>query len=111
PVIDAVLDRLGLRNRFAVIATAADDLFGKPHPSIFLRTAELVGAAPERCVVIEDSINGVIAAKAARMRVVAVPPAGLRGDARYAIADVQLPTLEQIGSAEVVELLGLAPPA
>jgi sugar-phosphatase len=108
PVVHAVLDRFDLRGRFAAVCSAEQDTHGKPHPAIFLRTAELLGLAPARCVVLEDSINGVIAAKAARMRVVAVPPAELAGDPRYAIADVQLKSLEEIGSPEVAELLGLA---
>jgi sugar-phosphatase len=108
PVVDAVLDRFELRGHFAVVCSAEQDTHGKPHPSIFLRTAELLGLAPARCVVLEDSVNGVIAAKAARMRAIAVPPAALVGDPRYAIADVQLASLEEIASPQVAELLGLA---
>jgi len=89
-IIDATLDRLALTDTFEVIASAEDDRYGKPHPSVFLRTAELLGVAPTECLVFEDSLNGVIAAKAARMHVVAVPE---RQDPRFAIADRVLSSL------------------
>ena len=46
---------------------------GKPAPDIFLKAAELLGVAPEKCLVIEDAAPGVIAAQAAGMQVVTVP--------------------------------------
>lgn len=87
-VIDATLERLGLS--FPVIVSAEDDRYGKPHPAVFLRTAELLGVPPTECLVFEDSVNGVIAAKAARMTVIAVPE---RPDPRFAIADRVLGSL------------------
>ncbi len=108
PVVEAVLDRFGIRDRFAAVCSAQQDSHGKPHPAIFLRTAELLGQPPALCAVLEDSINGVIAAKAARMRAIAVPPAELADDPRYAIADAVLASLEEIDSPEIAELLGLS---
>lgn len=107
PVVEAVLERFGLEQRFSAVCSAQQDSHGKPHPAIFLRTAELLGAPPVLCAVLEDSINGVIAAKAARMRAIAVPPLELAGDPRYSIADVVIESLEEIASPEVIELLGL----
>ena len=54
------------------MVTAEDVENGKPHPEPYLKGAKLVGAAPERCIAIEDAPSGVIAARAAGMRVVAV---------------------------------------
>ncbi len=108
PVVDAVLERFDLASRFAAVCSAQHDLLGKPHPAIFLRAAELLGVLPVRCAVLEDSINGIIAAKAARMRVVAVPPAELARDPRYAIADACIASLEEIGSPAVARVLGTA---
>ncbi len=54
------------------LVTADDVENGKPHPEPYLKGAEILGAAPEECVVIEDAPSGVSAAKAAGMRVVAV---------------------------------------
>jgi len=71
------LERLGLRHRFRAVVTR-DDVGGdtartKPAPDLFLIAAAEVGAEPARCVVLEDSPNGVAAGRAAGMAVVAVP--------------------------------------
>ncbi len=96
-IIAAVLQRLGLAERFAVVRSAEDEPWGKPHPAIFLTTAAALGVRPEECLVFEDSLNGVIAAKAARMRCVAVPEAWPRHDPRFALADVCVGSLEEVG--------------
>lgn len=106
-VIDAVLDRFGLRDRFAVVATALDDPLGKPNPAVFLRTAARLGVEPPECVVLEDSLNGCIAAKAARMRVIAVPEAHNRADGRFVIADLRLESLTELSSVDLDGLLGV----
>ncbi|MCU1488619.1 MAG: 2-deoxyglucose-6-phosphatase [Acidimicrobiaceae bacterium] len=107
-VVDAVVDRFKLRDRFTVIASAVDDRLGKPHPAIFLRTAAALGAPAADCVVLEDSVNGCIAAKAARMRVIAVPSASDLSDPRFAVADLVLGSLEELKSPAAFDLLGLA---
>ena len=106
-VIEAVLERLALAERFEIISSAIDDLYGKPHPSIFLRTAGALGVDPVSCVVLEDSLNGCIAAKAARMGVIAIPHLDDADDPRYAIADLQLRSLEEIADGRVEELFAL----
>jgi len=72
-LIDAVVRRLGLAERFAVVHSAEDEAAGKPDPAIFLTTARLLDVDPAACVVFEDSAAGVLAAKAAGMACVAVP--------------------------------------
>jgi len=71
--VETILDGLGLRERFPVVVGGDDVAHGKPAPDIFLRCAELLGVPPERCVVIEDSPHGVMAARRAGMA-----PIGLR---------------------------------
>lgn len=105
-VIDAVLDKFGLRSRFAAVVSALHVPLGKPHPQVFLDTASAIGVAPVECVVLEDSLNGCIAAKAAQMRAIAVPAREERSDPRFAIADVILDSLTAIRSPEVAEILG-----
>jgi len=105
-VVDAVLERFSLRERFDVVASAVEVPFGKPHPAVFLETAAALGLDPVECVVLEDSISGCIAGKAAQMRVIAVPAPDDLTDRRFAIADLILPSLEAIDDAEVAELLG-----
>ncbi len=72
PVIDAVLAMKNLRRHFRTVVSSSDVARGKPAPDIFLRTAELLGVAPEACCVIEDSAPGVEAAVAAGMDVIAI---------------------------------------
>jgi beta-phosphoglucomutase len=76
--IDAIMDELGLRSYFAVILTGIN-LPGKPDPTVFLKAARLIDVPPERCVVVEDAVAGVEAAKRAGMWCIAVTttnPAG-----------------------------------
>src|SRR4029453_16924827 len=67
------LDRTGIRSLFGVVVTGDKVQRGKPHPDIYLRTAKKHGTPPEACLVIEDALTGVAAAKAANMRVAAIP--------------------------------------
>ncbi|HEY8545872.1 MAG TPA: hexitol phosphatase HxpB [Acidimicrobiales bacterium] len=83
-IIAASLRRLGVADRFEVVRSAEHEAHGKPHPAVFLRTAEDLGVAPTRCLVVEDSFNGMVAALAARMRCVAVPEVP---SPRFAAAD------------------------
>ena len=70
---DEHLARTGLRPRFAVVLTRDDVEKSKPSPDLFLRAAEALGVAPEDCMAVEDSPNGVRAAVAAGMMTVMVP--------------------------------------
>lgn len=72
-LIDVALEAVGLSDAFDVVHSAEHEPAGKPDPAVFLTTAALLGLAPRRCVVFEDSPAGVAAAAAAGMRCVAVP--------------------------------------
>ena len=74
---------------------------GKPAPDIFLVAAEALGANPEDCLVVEDAPAVVHAARAAGMRVVAVPDVGM-DRCRFTDADLVVSTLEEIDVAEFV---------
>ena len=67
------LERTRIRSFFDVIVTGDEVQRGKPHPDIYLRTANKLKIAAEACLVIEDALAGVAAAKAANMRVAAIP--------------------------------------
>lgn len=69
--IDTLLDELGLRGYFDAIASGVD-LPGKPEPNLFLKVARLIDVPPQRCIVVEDAVAGVEAARRAGMRCVAV---------------------------------------
>lgn len=102
-LIEAALEGLRLRDRFELVVSAENEPFGKPHPAVFLRTAERLGIAPVECLVLEDSLAGVIAAKAARMTCIAVPE---RGDPRFVLADLVLPSLEALDDRALARLAG-----
>lgn len=91
--ITLVLDRLGITDRFAAIVTGADVTHGKPHPEPYLVTAERLGLPPAACVVFEDATVGVLAAKAARMRCIAVPNPDAMQPQDLSAADLILPSL------------------
>lgn len=103
-LIAATLEHLGLTERFEVLASAELERFGKPHPAVFLAASDALGIEPSSCVVFEDSVNGVLAAKAARMRCVVVPDPSQASDRRFGIADRVLPSLEAFDVALLAEL-------
>lgn len=92
-LIGAVTERLGLAAAFEVVYSAEEEEYGKPHPGVYLTTARRLGVAPAECLAVEDSFNGVLAAKAARMTCVAVPEPAQRRDPRFSIADAVLHSL------------------
>lgn len=92
-IIDAVVRQIGLYGRFRVMQSAEHEPYGKPHPGVYIAAARALQVTPSTCLAIEDSANGVLAAKAARMRVVAIPEHAVRGDRRFMIADAVLDSL------------------
>ena len=95
-VIDTVLTKLNIKQEFTVIHSAEQEPFGKPHPGVYITTAQKLGVAPEFCVAFEDSPNGVVSAKAARMKCIAVPDVHVKDDKRFLIADVTLNSLSEL---------------
>jgi HAD superfamily hydrolase (TIGR01509 family) len=104
--IEANLAKIGLRTEtWDAVITGEDIIAKKPAPDIFLHAAAKLGIPSSQCVVVEDAVNGVLAAKAAGMRCVAVAqtfPAHLLGAAdlvRSAISDLQVRDLISGNSA------------
>ena len=101
-VIDLTLRVSGLDRWFAATVSSEEVAGGKPAPDVYLEAARRLGVAAERCAAVEDSENGIRSAKAAGMRVVAIPNAQYppAGDA-LAAADVVLPTVAELTPAAV----------
>lgn len=93
-MINELVDHFGLTGYFDVITSADVVALGKPHPAVFLHCADSLGAKPNQCLVLEDSVNGMIAGKAARMKVIVVPDELHFDDPRFSIADGKLRSME-----------------
>jgi mannitol-1-/sugar-/sorbitol-6-/2-deoxyglucose-6-phosphatase len=98
-LIDTALDHFGLRHHFALVHSAEEEQWGKPHPAVFLTAAAKLGAVPRRCLVWEDAPAGVLAAKAASMTCIAVPEAGEEHQPAFALADLVLGSLLEMDDA------------
>ncbi|MBS1652240.1 MAG: hexitol phosphatase HxpB [Bacteroidetes bacterium] len=82
-----VVNILNMNDTFAVLESAQRLKFAKPHPQVFLNCAKKLNVMPQQCIVFEDSLNGVIASKAAQMFTIAVPDIENYNDKRFSIAD------------------------
>ncbi|MBN1259192.1 MAG: HAD family phosphatase [Anaerolineae bacterium] len=105
PNIDALLDTLALRSYFNAVVSGAD-MPGKPNPSVFLEAARQLHVMPEHCIVIEDSIAGIEAARRAGMKTIAVTTTHAAD--RLGQADVIVESLNDL-PAEVFECLLASP--
>lgn len=93
-MLDALIDHFGLRTYFDVLTSADTAIFGKPHPEVYMQCAHALNEATWDCVALEDSVNGMISAKAARMKVIVVPEEARFNDPRFGLAEVKLHSLE-----------------
>ncbi len=100
----AALEHFDLLPYFQATCSAQYLPYAKPHPQVYLNAATALGVAPEHCLALEDSVTGVIAAKAARMRCIAVPEHKHRHDPRYSIADAVLDSLLQLDRDLLIKL-------
>jgi HAD superfamily hydrolase (TIGR01509 family) len=102
PIIDAVLQVAGIAACFAATVSSEEVARGKPAPDVYVEAARRLGVAPERCAAIEDSHGGIRSAKAAGMRVIAIPnPTYPPDEESLAQADLVLRSLADV-SIDVV---------
>ena len=104
-LIDAALEHFDLRRRFALVHSAEDEPYGKPHPAVFLTTAAELDAAPRQCLVWEDAPAGVLAAKAASMACIAVPEHGEGHHPAFALADLVVDSLLEVDATSLDEVV------
>ncbi len=81
-----------------------DDAHGKPAPDIYVRTASELHLHPASCLAIEDSVNGVLSARAAGMPCVAIPDAVTAADPRLAAATIRLTSLRELDDERLAEI-------
>lgn len=92
-LIQIVLRELKIESFFDFHHSAETEPFGKPHPSVYLTVAEKLTVHPTKCLVIEDSLNGVISGLAARMKVVCIPEKTHHPNPKLALADFHFETM------------------
>ncbi len=100
-MLERVLEMFDLREQFDAIASAEHLSYSKPHPQVYLDAAAKLGVDPLSCVTLEDSVNGMIATKAARMRSVVVPAEENSSDPRWCLANVKLDSLLALSASDL----------
>ncbi len=93
-IIHTVLKRLQIQDSFQVICSGEEVSHGKPHPAIFIETAQRLNTLPRHCTVFEDSIFGMIATKSAHMHSIVVPEPSNYENEKFALADIKLRSLK-----------------
>ena len=102
-LIDTALEQAGLAPYFAATVSSEEVAHGKPAPDVYLEAARRLGIAAKRCVAIEDSHGGIRSAKAAGMRVLAIPNSSYPpDDAALAQADVVLGSISELTAESAV---------
>lgn len=94
-LIEVVLNKLDIKDFFSAISSAADEERGKPDPAVYLKTIKRLNVESNECFAFEDSIAGVQSAKAAGLKVVAIPAPQQYNDSRFDLADIKLNSLSQ----------------
>ena len=103
-LIDLVLELSGLAGHFRATVSSEEVPRGKPAPDVYLETARRLGVSPKRSAAVEDSHNGILSAKAAEMRVVAIPnPRYPPDDDALGEADVVLASARDLSAAVVAD--------
>jgi HAD superfamily hydrolase (TIGR01509 family) len=106
PLIDAALELSGLDRYFTATVSSEEVARGKPAPDVYLEAARRLGVAPERCAAVEDSHSGIRSAKAAGMRVVAIPNPSFPPDPdALELADLVLESISEL-TVDAVSSLG-----
>ena len=101
-LIDLVLELSGLARFFGATVSSEEVARGKPAPDVYLEAARRLSVPPKRCAAVEDSRNGIRAAKAAGMRVIAIPnPHFPPDDGSLELADVTLGSPAALSPATV----------
>lgn len=95
-LIEAVLKKTEIESLFDGIFSAENETHGKPHPAVYLTAAHNMGSNPSTCLVIEDSLNGVIAGKAANMTVICIPEKSHHLNPKLTVADFHFNNMENL---------------
>lgn len=93
-MMETLLKHFGIDHFFDHTVCGDEVALAKPHPEIYLKCAQKIGVQPYNCVAVEDSVNGMVSAKAARMKVIIVPEAAKINLPAFGLADKKVPSME-----------------
>ena len=93
-IAKTVTDKLGISEYLQSVTSAQNLPYGKPHPEVYIQAAKSLGSDPLSCLCFEDSFNGLISAKAAKMRCIVVPAHHQQNDLRWGAADLKISSLQ-----------------
>lgn len=97
-LIDIVIEKLGIAAYINAVSSAAELEYGKPHPEVYLKCADKIQSSPSQCLCFEDSFNGMIAAKAAKMKCIVVPSPNDFKRLVWDAADLKISTLQNFNN-------------
>jgi len=104
-LIKSVVKLLKMEGDFDVLYSAEYEAFGKPHPGVFLTTSQKLGVDPHKCLVLEDSLHGIISALSAKMKVIAVPDEQQFNHPKFQVADKVLSSLTELNLSSEIQTL------
>jgi mannitol-1-/sugar-/sorbitol-6-/2-deoxyglucose-6-phosphatase len=99
-----IIDTLNITQYFEILVSAQHLEFGKPHPAVFIEAAKFLKTDTKRCLVFEDSINGLIAAKAAKMHCVCVPEPKNFENKSFALSNLKIKSLLEFNEVQFENL-------
>jgi sugar-phosphatase len=103
-IIELVVSKFDIANRFQVLCTADQVSFGKPHPAVYLAALNEIGSKNVNSIAFEDSFNGLLSAKSARMKAVAILEPYYYQQTRFDFADLKLRSLDEFTESHLAIL-------
>jgi len=98
-IINCVVEKFRIKEYFQLIYSA-EEKYWKPHPWVYLSTCKKIEVSPQDTITFEDSFNGILSAKAAKINCVAVPEEINTKNPKFVIADMKLNSLEEFWEEE-----------
>lgn len=104
-LITVVLQKLGIANYFHATSSSEHEINGKPHPAVYLTTAEKLEVDPSKCIAFEDSLSGVVAASQANIKTVLVSPISEFTDSKFDICHLKLRQLADFSDSHLENMV------
>jgi len=99
-IIHTVVEKFSIEKYFTLIYSAEEEKYGKPHPGVYISACEKLWISPENTITFEDSFNGILSAKSAKITCIAVPEEVNKDNPKFVIADMILHSLEDFWESE-----------